>query len=74
MLVVSTVDSLLLKVFQSVLDSNPAVTLAAEASGIFSVCTEPVEPHAGAVPPVPGVAKVCVAAVSPFKDVMALEI
>ena len=74
MLVVSTVDSLLLKVFQSVLDNNPAVTLAAEAKGMLSVCMELVELHAGAVPPVAGVAKVCVAAVSPFKDVMALEI
>jgi hypothetical protein len=62
------VESLLLKVFQSVLEITPAVTPAVLAIGIFNVCAEPAEDQLGAVPLVPGVAKVCVATVIPFND------
>ena len=48
-----TDDTLVLKVVQSALDSNPAVTKAAEAIGMLSVCVEVNEFQAGAVPAVP---------------------
>ena len=43
-------DSLPLKVFQSVFEMRPAVTVAVDASGILRVCVEPTELHDGLIP------------------------
>ena len=69
-----TVPILLLKVFQSVLESKPAVTPDVPDMGRLNVWVEPDDDQLGAVPLVPGVENVCVVAVRPLSDVMvALE-
>ena len=54
--------------FQSVLDSKPAVTPDVPDKGMFNVWTEPDDDQFGEVPDVPGVPNDCDPDVIPFID------